>query len=74
MSVGDLGKWLVIAGVAIAVIGGILIVARRVGLGQLPGDVTVRSGGYTVFVPVVTCIVISVVLTVVINIVLRLGR
>jgi len=55
----------------IALVGGVLIVARRLGLGQLPGDVTVSSGGFSLFFPIVTCIVISIALTVVLNIFLR---
>ena len=68
----DIGKWLVIGGLALAAAGGVLIIARRLGVGQLPGDVSVSSGGFTLFFPIVTCIVVSVVLTIVLNIVLRL--
>ena len=68
----DPGKLLLVVGLVIALVGGVLIVARRFGLGQLPGDVTVSSGGFSLFFPIVTCIVISIVLTVVINVVLRL--
>ena len=72
MSFGDVGKWLVIAGVVVAVAGGVLLVAQRLGFGQLPGDVSLKSGGFTLFFPIVTCIVISVVVTIVINVILRL--
>ena len=69
----DPGKLLLIVGLVIAVLGGVIIVARRLGLGHLPGDVTLSSGGFSLFVPIVTCIVVSIVLTVVINVLLR-GR
>ena len=68
----DPGKLLLVAGLVIALVGGGIIVARRLGLGQLPGDVTVSGGGFSLFFPIVTCIVVSIVLTVVLNIVLRL--
>lgn len=68
----DPGKLLLIVGLVIALVGGVIIVARRLGLGQLPGDVSVSTGGFSLFFPIVTCIVISVVLTIVINVVLRL--
>ena len=68
----DPGKLLLAAGVVIALVGGVIIVARRFGVGQLPGDVTVSGGGFSLFFPIVTCIVVSIVLTVVLNIVLRL--
>lgn len=69
----DPGKLLLIIGLVIAVLGGVIIVARRLGLGHLPGDVSLSSGGVSLFVPIVTCIVVSIVLTVVINVLLR-GR
>jgi hypothetical protein len=68
----DPGKLLLVVVLVIALVGGVLIMARRLGLGQLPGDVTVSGGGFSLFFPIVTCIVISIVLTVVLNIVLRL--
>ena len=72
MPFADPGKLLLIAGLGIALLGGVLIVARRLGFGQLPGNVTVSGGGFSLFFPIVTCIVISIVLTIVLNIVLRL--
>ena len=72
MPFGDPGKLLLVVGLVIALVGGVIIVARRLGLGQLPGDVTVSNGGFSLFFPIVTCIVISIVLTIVLNIVLRL--
>jgi len=69
----DLGKWLLIAGLILAAVGGALIVGRRfLGLGQLPGDVSGSAGSVSFYFPIVTCVVISIVLTVVLNIVLRL--
>ncbi|MGH7685881.1 MAG: DUF2905 domain-containing protein [Candidatus Dormibacteria bacterium] len=68
----DIGKLFVIIGLVIAAVGGVIMVARRLGLGHLPGDVTVSGNGFSLFFPIVTCILISVVLTVVLNIVLRL--
>ena len=71
MPFSDPGRLLLIAGLAIAAVGGVLIVARRVGLGHLPGDISVSAGGVSLFFPIVTCIVISVVLTILLNIFLR---
>lgn len=68
----DIGKLLLILGLVIAAVGGVIIVARRLGLGHLPGDVTVSGNGFGLFFPIATCIVISVVLTVVLNVLLRL--
>ena len=72
MPFSDPGKLLVVVGLVIALVGGVILVASRLGLGQFPGDVTVSSGGFSLFFPIVTWIVTSIVLTIVLNIVLRL--
>lgn len=74
MALGDAGKLLLIVGAVILVIGGVLVVLTRMGVTQLPGSVSVSSGGFSFFFPVAFCIVVSVVLTVVINLILRLRR
>ncbi|MBV9100161.1 MAG: DUF2905 domain-containing protein [Candidatus Dormibacteraeota bacterium] len=68
----DIGKLLLITGLALALAGAVLIVGARLGLGRLPGDIAVSRGNVSVAFPIVTCIVVSIVLTVVINLVLRL--
>ena len=63
-----IGRLLLVFGVLLAVIGGGLMVFGRF---HLPGDLTFRSGGVTVYVPIATSIILSIVLTVVVNIVFR---
>jgi hypothetical protein len=41
-------------------------------LGKLPGDVRIERDGFTLYLPVTTCVLLSVVLTVVVNVVGRL--
>ena len=72
MAFPDIGRLLLILGLVIAAVGGVIIVARRLGIGHLPGDITLSGNGFSLFFPIVTCIVISVVLTVVLNVLLRL--
>jgi hypothetical protein len=69
-----IGRWLVIGGLALAAIGGLVIVAARAGLplGRLPGDIRFQSGNVTVFIPLVTMILVSVVLTILVNVFLRI--
>ncbi|MBI1290346.1 DUF2905 family protein [bacterium] len=62
-----LGKLLVGTGVALVVAGGIVLMAGRLGLGRLPGDIHVSRGGFSFSFPIVTCIVVSIVLTVLLN-------
>jgi len=69
----EIGKLILGLGLALVVIGAVLILAVRVGvpLGRMPGDFVYRGKHATVYFPLVTCIVISVVLTLVIFVVSR---
>tara|TARA_Y100000766_G_scaffold64702_1_gene54124 strand:- start:1566 stop:1796 length:231 start_codon:yes stop_codon:yes gene_type:complete len=60
-------KILIILGIVILVIGILYPYIKKIGLGQLPGDVIFKSGNSTFLFPVVTCIIISVVLTIIFN-------
>lgn len=64
----DAGRVLLVLGVLLVVIGGALMLLGRL---HLPGDLTLRSGNATVYIPIATSIVLSIVLTVVLNLVFR---
>lgn len=70
-----IGRFLVAAGLVLAAIGFLLVVAPQVPgldrLGRLPGDIFVQRGNTTIFIPIVSSIVISVVLTIVLNLFIR---
>ncbi|HMA35366.1 MAG TPA: DUF2905 domain-containing protein [Chloroflexia bacterium] len=73
MDIGDLGKWLVAAGIGIAVLGGILwLLGRLPFAGRLPGDINVQVGGVSCFAPLATMLLLSLILTIVLNVLLRL--
>lgn len=60
------GKFLVIAGAIAMVVGLALMAGFRfppLGLGRLPGDITLKGKSSSFYFPIVTCIIISVVLT-----------
>ena len=60
----DLGKFLVIAGLLTAAIGGLLWSGLGKGwLGRLPGDIHYTRGDFSLHFPIVTCLLISAVLT-----------
>jgi Protein of unknown function (DUF2905) len=62
--VPGLGKLLIVAGLALAGLGLLLLLAGRVPwLGRLPGDILVRREGFTFYFPLTTSILVSVVLT-----------
>ena len=60
-------KLLIILGIIILVIDLLYPYIKKLGLGQLPGDIVFKSGNSTFFFPIVTCIIISVVLTIIFN-------
>jgi hypothetical protein len=75
MELSDIGRWIVLAGLGLAALGGVLMLAERVPwLGRLPGDVVWQWGNTTVYVPLGTMVVLSLVLTIVVNLVGRLFR
>lgn len=59
-----IGKFLVITGIVIAVIGVIFIFSEKItGIGRLPGDIVIQRKNFTLYFPLATSILISIVLT-----------
>ena len=51
-------------GAVIFITGGIIVLASRLGwlpLGRLPGDIVVQRRGFSLYFPIVTCLVLSVI-------------
>ena len=74
MDLQNVGKWLAIIGLGLAVVGGALWVMGRVGvpLGRLPGDIRIEREGFRFYFPITSSILVSVALTILINLILRL--
>ena len=72
----EMGRILVVLGVALVVIGGIVMLLGRTGvpLGRLPGDFLYRGKNTTFYFPLASSIVISIVLSVVLFLIGRLKR
>lgn len=66
-----IGRLLVILGVAIAVVGGLMLLLGRLGLGGLPGDIRLRGEGWGCYVPIVSSILLSLLLTLILNLLFR---
>lgn len=56
------GKLLVVLGLVVAAVGAAVWLGLP--LGRLPGDLVVRRGAFTFYVPLTTSVLLSVVLTV----------
>ena len=59
----QIGKWLIAAGIVIALLGVLMVLLGRVGLFRLPGDLEFGAKNWRVYIPIASCIVISIVLT-----------
>lgn len=73
MSLEPIARILMIAGIALFVIGGMIFLFSRLGINlfQLPGDIRWESGNMTCVVPLVSSILLSILLTVILNLVIR---
>jgi hypothetical protein len=72
----DVGRILVVLGIALVVIGGVVMLLGRVGLplGRLPGDFLYRGKNTTFYFPLATSILVSVVLSLLFFLIGRLKR
>lgn len=70
-----LGRLLLVTGGLLVVVGLLLLLAPKVpGLGRLPGDIYLQKGRLTIYIPVVTMLLVSLVLTILLNLLFRLFR
>jgi hypothetical protein len=62
----QVGKLLVVVGVVLVALGLLVMLGSRfsfLGLGRLPGDIVYKGKHVSIYVPIVTCAILSVVLT-----------
>lgn len=62
-----LGKGLVAIGLFIVVVGAALLLAAKLGIPRIPGDIVWRKGNFTLYAPLGLMIVVSILLTVILN-------
>lgn len=68
-----IARLLIVVGLITAGLGFLLLAAGRVPfLGRLPGDLRFETDSVTIYVPLVTMLLVSLVLTVILNVVIRL--
>lgn len=70
-----LGRVLVGIGMVFVIAGLVILLASRVPLldqlGRLPGDLVIRRGNATIYIPILTSILVSVFLTLILAVVFR---
>lgn len=59
------GRFLMVLGAAVFLIGALLASGVRIPLGRLPGDIVIRREGGSFYFPIVTCLVLSLILSLV---------
>ena len=72
----NIGRFLMIGGIILFVIGGLVFLAAKFGLpfGRLPGDIRIERDGFSFYFPLASSILISIVLTILVNIIIRLVK
>ncbi len=58
-----MARLLIAIGVVLILAGLLWPALTRLGIGRLPGDIVIRSGGFSFYFPIVTCIIVSVVVS-----------
>ena len=61
----DIGRILIVTGIVLVVAGIAFTALPRMGIGRLPGDFVFRRGNFTLYVPLMTSILLSIALTVI---------
>jgi hypothetical protein len=65
---GGLGRFLIVTGLVIVVVGLVLLAAERIPwLGRLPGDIRIERGNWRFYVPLTTSLLISLIVTILLN-------
>ncbi len=77
--VTQMAKWLIGLGILVVLLGGMILLANRLGiggvklpLGRLPGDLRIQGDNFTCFIPIASSILLSILLTVLLNVIVRL--
>jgi hypothetical protein len=67
----ELGRFLVVVGILLVIVGGLAMLGIRLPFGRLPGDIAITGDHGGLFIPLGTMIVISLVLSLLVNLFLR---
>jgi low affinity Fe/Cu permease len=63
----ELGRFLIISGMVIIVVGFLFLFADKVPIGRLPGDLRFGTDKFRVYIPIATCILLSIIITLIVN-------
>ena len=61
---GDIAKVLITCGIVLMASGIVLLVLGKIpGIGKLPGDLIIKKDNFTLYFPIVTCLILSLILS-----------
>ena len=60
-----MARLLILIGIAFIALGVIWLLAERLGLGRLPGDIVIEREGMRIYIPLMTMLIVSIVLSLV---------
>ena len=63
MNPQQIGKILIISGIAIVLIGAVVMLLGKTGLFRLPGDIELQGKNWKIYFPLASSIIISIILT-----------
>ncbi|MBN1984180.1 MAG: DUF2905 domain-containing protein [Chitinivibrionales bacterium] len=63
----EMGRFLTIAGIVLAVLGVLFSLSDKIPFGKLPGDLHFGKSNVHVYVPITTCILLSIIITLLVN-------
>jgi len=76
MDLNTVGRTVALLGIALVILGGLLVLFSRIPvlkhLGHLPGDIHLRGENYSCVFPIVSMIIFSILLSLALNIILRI--
>jgi Protein of unknown function (DUF2905) len=67
----ELGRFLVVIGIVLVVVGGLAMAGVRLPFGRLPGDIAITGERGGLYIPLGTMVLVSLVLTLLFNLFLR---
>lgn len=71
-SLQPLGKMLLLVGGMLIILGLVFLLGGKIPfLGRLPGDISLKKEGLSIYLPIATCILLSIILTIIANLFFR---
>ena len=60
----SIAKTIISVGVVLVILGLLIGIGSKLGIGRLPGDILIKKGNFSFFFPITTSIIMSIVLSV----------